>query len=214
MPGEESARPSYDPDDSLRLALEPPWKKVLKTVSVAIGLGALVGYGVWIGTIQSNINSLKNIPGKLEETEKAFLELDHRITDRLDRFRDSFDLKDERNRSEISDLKEALFAFSTEMRYRHNTEPPIKPFEAEEMPPGADPNPIPGMQVSSVGTSHKVSAVMMNIRPLGHVIPPPTTPLPRRATQKEINEAAKIADHAIQKALIETESDELLIYAR
>jgi hypothetical protein len=204
---------SYDPEDSLLpTALEPPWKKVLKTVGVVIGLGALVGYGVWIGTIQANISSLKNLKSDIEETNKSFLALDHRITDRMDRFRDSFDLKDERNRSDISDLKEALFAFSTEMRYRHNTEPPIKPFKVEELPPGIDPNPIPGMQVSSIGTGHKLFNV--KIHPPSHIAPPITTPSHRQATRKEINEAAKIADKAIQKALIEEEDNGLFIYAR
>ena len=57
----------YEPeDDSLGgfdfpKALEPPWKKVVKVVGVIVGLAALVGYGVWIGTMQANINELKKL---------------------------------------------------------------------------------------------------------------------------------------------------------
>jgi hypothetical protein len=199
---------SYDPEDSLLpTALEPPWKKVLKTVGVVIGLGALVGYGAWIGTIQANISSLKNVKSDIEETKKEFRLLENRTTDRLDRFRDAFDLKNDKTNGEIADLKEALFAFSIEMRYRHNTEPPIKPFKAEPLPPGA-PAGIPGMPVN---TSHKASDVTPE-RPF--VAPPITTPSPRQATRKEINEAAKRADSALQKALTEEEDNGLFIYTR
>lgn len=190
-------------------ALEPPWKKAVKVVGVVAGLTALVGYGIWIGTIQANIAELKKLEDDVKETKNSFLSLDHRVTDRLDRFRDSFDLKDERNRIAIGDLKDALFAFSTEMRYRHNTEPPAKPLIIESLPPEADPG-------ISNKIDNKLISVMTKIKSYSVIEPPITTPSPRRATKREINEAAKKTDHALQKALTEEidETKGILIYAR
>lgn len=190
---------SYEPDDDslggfeFPRALEPPWKKVVKVVGVVVGLAALVGYGIWIGTIQANITELKKLEDDVKETKKSFLELDSRTTNRLDNFRETFYSNNLRNSRDIGELKEALFAFSTEMRYRHHTEPPIKPFELDPIPPGADPIPI--------STDHKILDVMARIRPFSHDVLPKTAPSPRRATRKEINEAAKNADQLIHKVL-------------
>lgn len=192
MPGDDEARESED------VRLPPsPLKTAMKWLGVVSALGGLVGYGIWIGTIQHRIDTIETDVGDNENAikshEKSLQAAESRERDRFDQLIKALRIEFNEEKDELWELKSAIGLVQLEMRWRHGERsdpPPAVATMAGEsaplMPPGADPGHLRPTSIKSTP-----------VRPAS------------RPTRRDIDKIAERADEAMEDIAEAKTSDPL-----
>jgi len=115
-----------DERDSEEIRLPPsPMKIALKWVGIVAALSALVGYGIWIGTIQNSIQTLKSDVDENEKAHKANAEkiaaAETRERDRLNTLSKAMSDRFNSDKDEFWNLKMAMAAVNHRVASYHSS---------------------------------------------------------------------------------------------
>jgi len=189
----------------------------MKWVGVVAALSALVGYGIWIGTIQNSIQTLKEDVDENEDLIKANAKMLAKAEtverDRFQKLLDAVQVEFRNDKDELWELKQAVALIRMEVRYRAGERA-----ATINMTPEAPINPEPpGLATGGGGGSGSgFGRGVGSLRPVkGDMVyttdydeeveeatpPPAKSPSrhPRRPTRSEIAEVAEQADEAVEE---------------
>lgn len=112
-----------DERESEEVQLPPsPMRTVLKWLGIISALSALVGYGIWIGTIQNTIQTLKDDVDENEDLIKAnakmLVKAETVERDRFQKLLDAVQAEFRNDKDELWELKQAVALIRMEIRYR------------------------------------------------------------------------------------------------
>lgn len=126
--------------DSEEVKLPPsPLSVAMRWVGIVAVLGGLVGYGVWIGTIQQSIDDIRGDVAdneKASKSNKSDLETaETRERDRFDQLLKALQQEFSAEKDQMWELKNAVRLVQLEMRWRHGERmPPSTELESSEPP--------------------------------------------------------------------------------
>ena len=110
-----------------------PLKVLLKWLGIISALSALVGYGIWIGTIQNTISTLKDDVSDneiaIKGNSKLLQEAETRERDRLNELSQGVVRQFNSDKDELWELKRAMAAVNTRVAMYHDRsyQPPSMP---------------------------------------------------------------------------------------